>query len=139
MKNAGTNSEETFELNLKRMYGKRVFIYRVTDSKEVRGLSKSKTAFTKAQPSDYIITEDGRMYYAEVKSSQNKTSFPFGNISKIQWVSSKRQAMAQGNYFFFLHNLNTNLWYKVPAQILHDYKTRSIKWINLKNYEWKIL
>jgi len=72
VKNTGTDSEDDFELRIKRAYGKRAFIYRVTDSKEVRGRS-GKAAFTKAQPSDYIVTIEGKMFYAEVKSSNNKT------------------------------------------------------------------
>lgn len=140
--NTGNESEKIFELNLKRQHGKRVFIYRVTDSKEIRGLNKSKRIKTKAQPSDYVITEEGEMYYAEVKSSKNKTSFPFGNISDEQWRASKRQYMAFGVYYFFLHNLNTNLWYKLPAEILHETKSsgvKSLKWKTLTKYEWNII
>lgn len=138
VKNTGTSSEDEFELILRRAYGKKVFIYRVTDSKEVRGRSNSKTAFTKAQPSDYIVTEDGRMYYAEVKSSNNKTSFPFSQISTVQWGSSKRQYIAGGCYFFFLHNVNTNNWYKVPAFAFHNHDRKSFKWEELEEFKWKL-
>jgi len=137
VKNTGTDSEDDFELRIKRAYGKRAFIYRVTDSKEVRGRS-GKAAFTKAQPSDYIVTIEGKMFYAEVKSSNNKTSFPFSQISSTQMGSSRRQQMAGGEYYFFLHNVNTDKWYKVPALAFHGHDKKSFKWEDLTNYEWKI-
>lgn len=138
IKNTGASSEEDFELFLKRAHGKNVFIHRVTDSKEVRGRSGSKTAFTKAQPSDYIITEKGVMYYAEVKSSNNKTSFPFSQITTVQWGSAKRQVIAGGIYIYYLHDMNTNMWYKVPAQVLLNHNKRSIKWKELEEYKWDL-
>jgi penicillin-binding protein-related factor A (putative recombinase) len=137
MKNTGADSENDFELKLKRRYGKKCFIYRVTDSKEVRGRT-GKAVSTKAQPSDYIVTEDGETYYAEVKSCNNATSFPFGQISEVQMGSSKRQYMAGGKYFFFLHNKITNVWYKVPACAIHNHNKRSFKWEEINNYKWEL-
>lgn len=137
-KNTGVNSEKEFELILKKNHGKRVFIYRVTDSKEVRGRSGSKTAFTKAQPSDYIITIGGYMAYMEVKSCSNKTSFPFSQISNTQWASAKLQGLAGGQYHFMLHNVNTNRWYDVPADVILNHNKRSFKWEELTQYEWSL-
>lgn len=137
-KNTGVDSEKEFELRLKRAYGKKCFIYRVTDSKEVRGRT-GKAVSTKAQPSDYIITIEGKMSYAEVKSCQNKTSFPFSQISDVQWASSKRQYMAGGDYYFVIHNLNTNNWYTVPAFVFHESEKRSMKWDEMEQYLWREL
>ena len=138
MKNTGSASEQEFERRLKAKCGKRVFIYRVTDSKEVRGRTGLKTAFTKAQPSDYIVTQDGKMFYAEVKSSNSKTSFPFSQISTVQWASAKLQLMAMGHYYFFLHNVPADLWFKVPAHVLLTHDKKSLKWSELTTYLWRI-
>ena len=138
VKNTGKSSEEDFELKLKRAYGKLCFIHRVTDTAEVRGRSGSKTAFTKAQPSDYLVTLKGKMHYAEVKSSNNKTSFPFSDITKQQWLTSKLQLLAKGEYIFYIQNMNTLLWYRVPAKVFHDHDKRSMKWDELNNYLWEL-
>jgi penicillin-binding protein-related factor A (putative recombinase) len=134
-KNTGKSSEQIFE-DRYASHGKRAFVHRITDSAEVRGRTGSKTAWVRAQPSDYLVTFDGKMEYAEVKSSLNKTSFPFGDITKIQMASAKKQRAAGGHYFFYLHSLVHNKWFRVPASVLLDAEARSLKWANLGEYEW---
>lgn len=134
--NTGKNSEELFEELLKRKYGKKVFIHRVTDTSEVRG--RSGAGFTKPQPSDYIVTEDGEMYYAEVKSSNGKVSFPFGDITTTQIGTAKRQRLAGGNYYFFIHSLVFDKWFKVPGDVILDHQRKSLKWKEMEKYQWEL-
>jgi penicillin-binding protein-related factor A (putative recombinase) len=120
--------------------GKRVFVHRITDSAEVRGMtagmSGRATGHTKEQPADYVIVSFDTMYYAEVKSSKNPTSFPFKNIERGQWNAATRTDRAGGIYLFFLKNLVTGVWYKVPARVLLDHTAKSIKWSDLQTHIW---
>lgn len=143
-RNTGKNSEQFFEDTLTKHYLSQVFIYRITDTAEVRGRASQYAKFnavTKAQYCDYIITCQGRTFMAEVKSSQEKISFPFSSITKVQWGASKRQVLAGGDYRFYLHNMTTDTWYEVPAKILHDIHAggkKSVKWTELENYKWRL-
>lgn len=139
MKNTGSHSEQEFQRKMKRYHGKKCKIYKVTDTKEVRGRSGSGS--TKKQPCDFMVTELGVMYYCEVKSSQNKTSFPFSNIKPHQFTAAKSQLLAGGYYTFMLHNLNTNTWYDVPAYIILSLRSegkQSIKWDELNDLIWEL-
>ena len=127
------SSEALFAATLGKL-GKRVFVYRVTDSREVRGLSGS--GHTKPQPADFVVTEDGDTYYAEVKSSVSKTSFPLSSIRPSQRSAATRQTRAGGKYFFFLHCLPRGAWFKVPAQVVLNAPARSLPWASLEDYRW---
>ena len=143
-RNTGKDSEKFFEETLKKHYLSKVFIYRITDTAEVRGRATQYAKFnavTKAQYCDYIITCAGDTYMAEVKSTSEKVSFPFSMITTVQWGASKRQVLAEGKYIFYIHNMNTDTWYEVPAQILHKIEEegkKSVKWKDLENYIWRL-
>ena len=145
MKNTGKTSQEIFELKMRVRHGKLCFVYRLQDAGELtglnRGLSKKKSGFvaTKKNASDYIVTENGVMYYCEVKSSQNATSFPFANFEEGQWQAMRQQRAANGLYWIFIHNLNTDFWYRVPSTLVLDITDSgraSVKWEELKPYFW---
>lgn len=132
IKNNGEASQNLFEKILEQAYGKEVFIERLPDTKSIKGLMKK--GFIQGRPSDYLVTIKGDMHYAEVKSSENATSFPFGNIAPEQWRAMKRQRAAGGKYYIYIHHLLTDLWYKVECrQILavEEAGTKSIKWENM--------
>lgn len=145
MKNTGKTSQETWELKTRVRHGKLCFIHRLADASDLtglnRGLSKKKTGFvaTLKLPSDYLVTIDGVMFYAEVKSSQNATSFPFANFEEGQWQAMRQQRAARGEYWVFIHNLNTDFWYRVPGNLILNTKDdgrMSLKWDELKPYFW---
>jgi penicillin-binding protein-related factor A (putative recombinase) len=123
MKNTGAPSQIEFEAMLRRQYGKRVFIHRVTDSKEVTGMNK-RAAFTKAQPSDYVITADGQMFYAEVKST-TKDRWSLSKIEKGQRAACVQQIAAGGTYWLYIHFVVPNEWYRVPGEYLLAAKEKS--------------
>jgi penicillin-binding protein-related factor A (putative recombinase) len=125
-------SETLFE-GLFAPYGKRAYLHKITDTKEVTGLNGRPTK-TKKEPSDYIVTFDGIMFYAEVKGSQNETSFPFGNIQPGQLGASRRQLAAGGHYFFYILRNKTGHWHKVPADVIHNCPKQSMTWAELAPY-----
>lgn len=103
-------------------------------------MSRNKAGFTKPQPADYLVTLDGDTYYAEVKSTENKTSFPFSLIRPNQWAAAAQQRAAGGLYFFYVKNLNTGDWHRVPGDVFLDHKAaRSMKWSELKPYRWNFV
>lgn len=132
--NTGQDAEKEFEQKLTLKYGKKVFIERLPDTKSIKG--SIKNGFIQGRPSDYILTIDGEMCYAEVKSCGDKTSFPFSNIRKDQWKAAIQQVAAGGVYLFFIKNTNTNQWFVVEARtILEKKKERnSIKWTELQTW-----
>lgn len=134
-RNTGKPSQEIFEATFVKL-GKRAFVYRVTDSAEVRGMSGA--GYTKRQPSDFIVTENGAMYYAEVKSTSSRTSFSFSQIEPGQWRGARQQVAAGGDYFFFIHRKATGDWFKVPARVILDHPRKSMTWTELQPYRWEL-
>jgi len=137
--NLGHTSQKIFE-DYWETLGKNAFLHRVTDQAEVNGRSDARVrARVKAQPSDYLLTWNGEMCYAEVKSCSSKTSFPFSQIEAGQWVAAKKQVTAGGNYYFFIHALFIGRWFMVPAQAILDHKERSMKWSKMEEYRFWVL
>lgn len=136
--NSGKSAEEEWEILMRRLYRSSLFLHRVTDSAEVRGMAGS--GFTKPQPSDYIVTIGGRMFYAEIKSSNNRTSFPFSDITLGQKAAAKQQLIAGGEYLFYIKNMITGRWYEVPALVIFEAIKaghQSVKWKMLEEkYQW---
>lgn len=136
-KNDGKVAEAWFEAHFA-SFGKQVMMHVFEDMYQAR-FKTGKGALTKAQPADYLITENGITLFAEVKSSENVTSFPFSDIRTSQWQTARKQVAAKGEYDFFILNLTKNAWYRVPAKYLLEHKDsgfRSIKWKLLTSFEW---
>lgn len=110
----------------------RSFAHRLVDTKAARNLVND-------QPSDYIVTSEGRMWYAEVKLCNEKVSFPFGNIRLGQKKAMSLQLRAKGEYFFHIKNGLTGRWYHIPAQLVLDTLAegrKSLKWSEIDDYRY---
>ncbi len=135
-KNNGKPSEDIFEQHWNRL-GKLAYCYRVADAAEVRGRT-GRIGLTRATPSDYIVTH-GTTFYAEVKSTLNKTSFPFSLLKKGQSAAAPQVNSAGGEYYVFVHNLTTNQWFRIPYQVIRAVKElgkESIPWSELEAFQW---
>lgn len=122
---------------LERLHGKSVFVERISDTRDVKGRSGGAGS-QRAVPSDFLVTYNGKMFYAEVKSTHNKTSYPFADIRASQWRAALRQIAAKGEYWFFIKNCVTKKWYIVPAEImlaLREGKRKSVEWETLEDYK----
>lgn len=135
-RNTGKGSEKQFEALLRNAYGKQVHIFRIVDSAEVKG--RTGKALDKKMPSDYIVTAVGRMYYAEVKSTDAATSFSFSCIQSGQKKAMIQQRAAGGDYFVFIHRRPTDEWFKLPAPVILDSTKSSITWEELNPYRWEL-
>lgn len=129
-RNDGSASEELFVERMQKRYGAKFFAHKLTDTKSAGKLVKSV-------PADYVVTLCGDMFWAEIKSSNNKTSFPLSCFQKPQLLGMKRQEMAGGDYIVYIHRLATNTWYCVHSteiEHLSDGK-KSINWDDLNFYK----
>lgn len=136
-RNDGKLAEQWFEASFKTL-GKTVLLYPFEDYYQAKFNSGANSA-AKAQPSDYLLTENGVLGFAEVKSSLNASSFPFADIRPLQWQFARKQTAANGVYEFFILNLNTNTWYRIKASFLLEHKdtgSKSIKWSLLEHCKW---
>lgn len=113
--------------------------YAFEDTREAMGASGSRKVFTKARPSDYLVTAEGITFFAEVKSSQDEVSFSLNNIRKAQWQCSIQITYAGGNYDFFIRREQIGQWYRVPAKVMIEtFKIKkSLKWTELEPYKWE--
>ena len=128
-------SEVRFE-GLFTRYGKRAWLHKFEDTKELTGRNKRPT-LSKVQPADYLVCHNGNMFLAEVKESRNPTSFPFGNIRDGQ-LAAARQVLAAGcSYFFCILQTRTGSWYRVPATVILGWPTQSMKWSELEPFRWQ--
>ena len=126
-------SEQIFDAHWKNK-GKRASVVTFTDTRKLRGAGG--TGFANARPSDRLVTYQGRTFFAEVKSTSEKVSFPYSNIEPMQIGWAKKIVAAGGEYFFFVHALHTDQWFKVPAQFVLTSDKRSAKFTELSPYIW---
>lgn len=135
-KNTGKPSEKEF-VDIFKKLGKKVFVHRIMDNAEVRG-RVGGTGHVRAMPSDWIVTENGVMYYAETKSTMSKVSFKASSLTISQKAAARQQFAAGGLYFVFIHRLTTGDWYKVPADFLLMSGKTTFKWIEFQSYRWEL-
>jgi penicillin-binding protein-related factor A (putative recombinase) len=128
------NSEDLFQ-TLFIKYGKQAYLFKLTDTKEVSGMNK-RMVKTKEQPADFLICINGETSFAEVKSSENEVSFPFGNIRTGQIAHARRFMAAGGTYWFYILRVKTLSWFRVPAAVILDCPKSSLKWSELQ--PWRL-
>lgn len=117
------------------LLGKKAVVVRFADTAEAKVLN-GKKAYARSQPSDFLVVAWGETFFAEVKSSEEKVSFPHSNIRPHQWARSKQIVAAGGTYFFFVKREETAQWFKIPAHFLHDAEKKSTRWADVKGFEW---
>lgn len=129
-------SETLFE-KLFEPLGKRAYVFKITDTKEVSGMNK-RAAKTKPQPSDYIVCVDGHTYLAEIKSCDQAT-FPFSNIRPNQLAHARMIMAAGGDYYFFIYRPSARSWFRVPAKVILDHPVQHLKWDELTPFVFSIV
>lgn len=136
---AWKKAEREFEKSFE-PYGKKAAVFRLTDTAAAKAVA-GKRAFVAAQPSDYMVVLDGQVFFAEVKSTSDNTSFHFSNIRKAQIAASRRIVKAGAGYFFFIKSLVLNQWFCVPAAVIHNTiasGTKHLKWQQIQDYAYEI-
>lgn len=137
MRNTGKPSENRFENALRKLYGARVHIQEFYDAAYLHGLNR-KPVKAPDQPADRLVTLDGAMFYAEIKSVSSGKSFPFSMIKSNQIGVGKLATLAGGSYFFFVHDLQADIFYRVPASLVlstQEAGKQSLKWSEMEVWE----
>ena len=138
MKNTGKPSEELFDDSWKHL-GKKVFVFRFSDTADLRGMNKGKALTAKAQPSDRLVVHDGETYFAEIKSTIDTERFKFSLLRKVQGFAAAAAIAAGGTYFIFIHRLDRNRWYCLPYEVVAHAKVSgkgSLTWTELEPHAW---
>lgn len=92
-------------------------VERIRDAKDLRGLNGGKRLIDFKKPSDFLVSAPGvPLHYAEVKSCNGTTSFPFGQIEEGQHKAALLEA-ARGSkaYIFYIFSYATGRWYCMPC------------------------
>ena len=117
--------------------GKTSFVYKFEDARQVIGALQSRRVIVQGRPADYLVTTEGKTFFAEVKSCNSEASFPLSNIQRAQWSAAIQTVAAKGHYYFFIKREPTQQWYQVPAYVFvngHNEGKKSFKWEELDVY-----
>ena len=112
MRNDGKDAERAFLGKMKRAGA---VVERFWDQSDLRGINKGRAVADFAKPSDFLVTLDENIHYAEVKSVQSATSFPFSNLESGQTSAALRQAAVGGDYRFYIFSFGLGDWFVMPA------------------------
>ncbi len=137
MKNTGKPTEKAFEAAVLAL-GKGGYFYRIKDAAAIHGLT-GKVGHVDETPSDYIVTAAGVTFYAELKSTQHETSFPFSLLKRGQTAHSTRILAAGGEYWVFVQRLPSEEWFRIPMRLIQQVRAAgksSIPWKDLEPYRW---
>jgi penicillin-binding protein-related factor A (putative recombinase) len=119
---------------------KSTYCFQFHDARQAKGAGGSNRIFTTSHPADFVVVDNGSMFYAEVKSSQEPISFPFSNVKKSQWNAAIRTTAAKGFYYFFLKSEYLNQWFRIPAVImigLYEDGVKSVRWEHLLPFKYE--
>lgn len=128
--NTGKPSEAFFVKQMENLGKTKVF--RLRDASDLYGLNKKRVAIF-GLPSDFIVVSNGAMFFAEVKSTQNKTSFSLDCLTPSQRAACLQVTSCGGDYRIYIHNITENKWYIMRGEeyILYKKSIKSLKWNDL--------
>lgn len=115
MRNDGRKAEAFFESYWDSKPG--ADCERVTDSKALRGLNGNRPVGDFPKPSDYLVCDNGLLQYAEVKSTEKLSRFPFGDIRPAQKSKALIMASVGGPYFFYIYSFGLGKWFIMSAKV----------------------
>jgi len=113
MKNDGKSAEAAF---LARLDKPGVVVERFWDQRDLRGINNGRPVGDFPKPADFLVTENGLMHYAEVKSNENPTRFSFGDIRPKQRSTALKQAAVGGPYWFYIFSYALGQWFRMGAE-----------------------
>ncbi len=137
----GAQYELLFEAYFKGL-GKAGYLYRIADLSDLRGISgKGSQVKANPVPADYLVIHPHNgFHYAEVKGTENATSFSFSLIRPSQMNHARRATTARkGSYWFYIFSTSLIQWYRVPAEvILSETTKKSLTWAELSPCIWNM-
>ena len=91
-------------------------VERFWDQADLRGRNGGRPVGDFPKPSDFLVTLNGLLHYAEVKSTVSTTSFSFHSIQKGQSSAALRQARVHGPYNFYIYSFHLAQWFLMPCK-----------------------
>lgn len=135
-RNDGTEAQDAFVKTV--MAKPRTWVERFRDAKDLRGINGGRPVGDFAKPSDFLVTENGSLHYAEVKSTQNPRRFRFSQIEDGQRSAALKQAAIGGPYKFYIFSYGTSKWYLMDCQVYADAISQGKSSVLLEDLEtWK--
>lgn len=111
------------------------YYHRLFDTSDVRQRGKAGSlAHMPKNPSDFVVTFCGKMFYAEIKGITGDR-FPFSHLEPSQLAGMFQQIAAGGNYYLFINQISANEWFCMPAQeimILRKMGKKSVSLLNIR-------
>lgn len=107
---------------------KGALLHRFVDTKAARNK-------VSAQPSDFLVAHNGRIWFAEVKSCHEATSFPFSALQRSQMQTISLSVKNGTEYRVYVKNENTEEWYLIPGNLIIDTLNagrKSLRWLDLE-------
>lgn len=129
-------AEDDFDAHWRR-FGKRAFLFEFKDARHLRGLNKRATAVGK-QPSDRLVTFDGKTFFAEVKYTDHVSRFDFNLIKPGQHGTGIMVTTAGGDYRVYVKSGLLQQWFMIPYSVIMDWHKRSMTWEDLQPYKVSI-
>lgn len=129
-------AEDEFETHWLQ-FGKLAWVHRFADAAELKGRTGA-VGKVRPQPSDYLVVFDGHTSFCEVKSTTNKTSFPFSLLRTTQSAAATMVRAAGGAYYVYVKSLNSGQWYCLPYSVIMGYKElgkASIPWSDMETFK----
>jgi penicillin-binding protein-related factor A (putative recombinase) len=130
MMNTGKGSERFFEENVSGL------VFRLRDKADLVGLNGGKNVASFGNPSDFLVANKAGVFFVEVKSTTNKTSFSLSCFTPAQKAAIyKLHKRGLGSlYRIYIHNLDINQWYLMTADSYMSHLStgkKSVKWKDL--------
>lgn len=107
---------------------KGALLHRFVDTKAARNK-------VSAQPADFLVAHNGRIWFAEVKSCHEKVSFPFSALQRSQMQTISLSVKNSVDYRVYVRNENTEEWYLIPGNLIIDTLNagrKSLRWLDLE-------
>lgn len=127
-KNSGKGSEAIFVKSVEESGG---YVHRLRDASDLSGLNKRRVAAFPVPADFLVVRREGYYELAEVKSTLHATGFPFNNLRPAQRVAAKVASIMGAPYNFYIHQLERDEWYLMPAKQFVAHKEKSIKFAEL--------
>lgn len=115
---------------LGRFVPKGALVHRFVDTKAARNK-------VSAQPADFLVAHGGRIWFAEVKSTHEKVSFPFSALQRSQRQTLTLSVKHGVEYLVYVKREGTGQWYRIPATLIIatiDKGKQSLRWDELENH-----
>lgn len=129
--NAGNRAQDIFKKHVEK---RRAFVHRLPDPGDLPMIQGQRPKLP-PQPADFVVCVGGVMFYAEVKSSANKTTFPFRMIRDSQRAAAKECVRTKCPYFFYVYSAYNDLWYCIPAKFILDRIAKDLKSAPWKDFD----